>query len=114
MFVVGYEWFVYGYDEIIGLNVLIFIYLIVCGFVVGGCCMFDYVMFEDVVCDVECLLWGMIYKNVGVDLLLGGGKFVIIGVLDKVKFFDFMWVFGIFVDMIVGDYYIVEDVGILF
>lgn len=76
---------VFCLDKELGLKVIIVVYNIKLGLVVGGCRMWDYIIDEDVVIDVFCLLKGMMYKNVVVCLLFGGGKLVIIGNVKEIK-----------------------------
>lgn len=56
----------------------------------------------------------MMYKNVFVDFLYGGGKVVIIGDLKIDKLLDLFCVFGEVVESLKGDYIIGEDVGMKF
>lgn len=109
----GYENIVFVYDMEIGLKVVIVVYSMVFGFVLGGCRMWFYDMLFVVLNDVMCFFRGMIYKNVFVDFDFGGGKVVIIVDLYKDKLVDLMEVFGRYVDCFFGVYIIVEDVGIL-
>lgn len=103
----GYEGVYLFYDCGIGMIVIIVIYLIMFGLVVGGMWFWYYVDSNDVVIDVLCLLCGMSYKNVMVGLFVGGGKVVIFVDVDWIKMLDMFVVFVCVVDSFGGCYIIV-------
>lgn len=107
-----YEYVVFCYDEVSGLKVIIVIYNMNFGLLLGGCCMWLYLNSVEVLIDVFCFFKGMMYKVVMVNLKQGGGKLVIIGDLCKNKMEDMMKVMGCFVESFNGCYIIVEDLGI--
>ena len=99
-------------EETTGLHALISIHSTKSGPAAGGCRMFDYATLEDAIFDVERLSRGMTYKNTAAELPLGGGKAVIIGNPKKIKTPELMRAFGEFVDVLCGQYFTAEDVGI--
>ena len=99
-------------DPKTGLKAIIAVHSTIMGPAVGGCRMWDYASDEEALNDVLRLSRGMSYKNAMADLVLGGGKSVIIGNSKTLKTPELMRSFGRFINSVGGKYYSAEDVGI--
>ncbi len=99
-------------DKASGLKSIIAVHSTALGPACGGTRMYPYANADDALTDVLRLSRGMSYKNAIADLLLGGGKAVIIGDPATDKTEARLLAYGRAVDTLGGKYVTAMDVGI--
>jgi leucine dehydrogenase len=107
----NYEQIVFCHDSRLGLKAIIALHNTALGPATGGCRMWNYRSEEEALTDVLRLSKGMTYKNSISNLMLGGGKSIIIGDASQ-KTPALLKRFGEFVETLGGRYITAKDVGI--